>query len=99
MDSRIEVVNDSREPGPEDLAILSYWMVELNTEELKSDLTESMRGLVPTNCWCGSVLAVWWDGSKKYMKATLQAVLTAIFCRPLSVDKDHLVGKDGRTQR
>ena len=33
------------------------------------------------------------------MKAILHAVLTTIFCRPLSVDQDHLVGKYGRTQR
>ena len=71
MNSRVELVNDSRESGPADSAILSYWMVVLNTEELKSDLTlkeqaESMRGLMPTNCWCGGVLAVWRDGSKKY---------------------------------
>ena len=30
------------------------------------DEGESMRGLIPTDCWCGSVLAVWRDGSKKY---------------------------------
>ena len=34
-----------------------------------------------------------------FMKATLQAVLTAIFCGPLSVSQDHLVGKYVRTQR
>ena len=32
------------------------------------------------------------------MKATLQAVLSATFCRPLSVGENHLVGKYGRTQ-
>ena len=70
MNSRVELVNDSREPGPEDSAILSEWMVVFNTEE-ESDLTlkdqtESMGGLIPTDCWCGSVLAVWRDRSKKY---------------------------------
>ena len=29
------VVNDSREPCPADSAILSYWMVVLNTQKLK----------------------------------------------------------------
>ena len=71
MNLRIELVNDSREPGPPDLAMLSKWMVVLNTEE-ESDRTPkdqagSMRGLAPTNCWCGSVVAVWGDGYKKYL--------------------------------
>ena len=72
MNPRVELVNDSREPGLADSAILLYWMVVLNTEE-ESDLTpkdeaELMRCLIPTDCWCGSVLAVWRDGSKVYSR-------------------------------
>ena len=43
MNSRVELVNDSRDPGPAYSAILSYWMVVLNTEELKSDLTPKIK--------------------------------------------------------
>ena len=70
MNSRIEPVKYSREPGPADSAILSYWRVVLNTEEeldlTPKDQAKSMRGLMPNSCWCGSVLAVRRDGSKKY---------------------------------
>jgi hypothetical protein len=63
VNSPVELVNDSRELRSEDATNLSYWMVVLSTDELESDRipkdqAQSMRGLIPTNCWCGSVLAV-----------------------------------------
>ena len=45
-------------------------MVVLNAEGVgrdPKDQAESMRALMPTNCWCSSVLAVWLDGSEKYL--------------------------------
>ena len=68
MNSRVELVHDSREPSPVDSAnlVVMDGGIEHRRNRTCPKRSNRKRGLVPTNCWCGSVLAVWRDGSKKY---------------------------------
>ena len=68
MNSRVELVNDSRESSSADSAnfVVMDGGIEHRRNRTCPKRSNRKRGLVPTNFWCGSVLAVWRDGSKKY---------------------------------